>query len=98
MGLFDTVLVPCPKCVRRVEFQSKGGPCDLGEYTLGNAPAEVLVDACGYVKKCKCGYSFMLRPHVTVTIEESLDTACLVCGDSREEHGGMGHSHEFEKQ
>jgi uncharacterized Zn-finger protein len=44
MGMFDSVYVPCPKCGALNEFQSKGGDCLLNEYTLENAPANVLLD------------------------------------------------------
>ena len=44
MGMFDTVMVDCPKCGAPVEAQSKGGECDLRTYTLETAPADVLSD------------------------------------------------------
>jgi len=42
MGLFDSVMVPCPACSEEVEFQSKSGECSLCKYTLANTPANVL--------------------------------------------------------
>ena len=42
MGLFDTVMVPCPTCGTRMGFQSKGGPCRLKTYELEDAPSDVL--------------------------------------------------------
>lgn len=44
MGMFDTVLVPCPKCGKLAEFQSKGGDCILAVYNLADAPNDVLFD------------------------------------------------------
>ncbi len=44
MGMFDTVLVPCPACGEPSEFQSKGGDCTLTTYTLDEAPDDVLRD------------------------------------------------------
>lgn len=44
MGMFDSVMVPCPRCGEPSEFQSKGGDCCLGTYTLETAPADVLSD------------------------------------------------------
>lgn len=44
MGMYDTVLVPCPECGELEGFQSKGGECLLMEYTLGNAPLDVMSD------------------------------------------------------
>ena len=29
MGMYDTILVPCPKCGTKEEFQSKSGGCCL---------------------------------------------------------------------
>jgi hypothetical protein len=44
MGCFDTVMVPCPVCRKRIGFQSKSGPCDLAVYQYEDAPADVLED------------------------------------------------------
>lgn len=43
MGMFDSVQVPCPKCKRIEEFQSKSGDCILEVYTLENVPANVVL-------------------------------------------------------
>lgn len=42
--MFDSVMVPCPKCGEEVEFQSKSGDCFLNVYKLDEAPPDVLVD------------------------------------------------------
>ena len=42
MGVYDTVLVPCPRCGDRVEAQSKSGDCILARYRLEDAPYDVL--------------------------------------------------------
>lgn len=42
MGMYDTVLVPCPLCSKEYYAQSKSGPCRLNEYELDSAPPEVL--------------------------------------------------------
>lgn len=44
MGMFDSVMVPCPKCHTKAEFQSKSGDCTLAVYELQEAPPEVLGD------------------------------------------------------
>jgi hypothetical protein len=45
MGCFDTIRVDCPSGDRGViEFQTKGGPCTLSVYGLGDAPFDVLAD------------------------------------------------------
>ena len=60
MGMFDTVMVPCPTCGERAEFQSKSGTCTLETFLLEEAPDDVLFDVnrhgphtCG-----KCGALF----------------------------------------
>lgn len=67
MGLYDTVMVPCPKCGHEEEFQSKGGACALDKYTLANAPADVLSDVNRHSPaRCSaCGTHFKVE--VTVT-------------------------------
>ena len=44
MGMFDSVMVPCPACGAPFEAQSKGGECRLAIYQLDDAPADVLGD------------------------------------------------------
>ena len=44
MGMYDTVIVPCPTCGVTSEFQSKSGNCTLATYTLADAPDDVLAD------------------------------------------------------
>lgn len=67
MGMFDSVMVPCPTCGIEQEFQSKGGGCDLAIYTLADAPPDVLSDinrhapyTCG-----ECGTKFSATVRVT---------------------------------
>jgi len=44
MGCFDTVRVPCPRCGKIEEAQSRGGDCDLEVYSLINCPVDVMSD------------------------------------------------------
>lgn len=70
MGLFDSVMVPCPECGTINEFQSKGGDCRLAEYTLADAPSDVLIDAVGYTVTCtECGYPYHLEVNVSARAE-----------------------------
>ena len=56
MGMFDYVIVRCPKCANKIEFQSKGGECRLTTYTLANAPLNVVVDLEDRSERCdECG-------------------------------------------
>jgi hypothetical protein len=59
MGMYDTVLVPCPECYADNEFQSKSGACSLAEYTLQNVPADVLPEINNHAPvTCVCGHSY----------------------------------------
>ncbi len=42
MGVYDTVIVDCPYCHTPYHAQSKGGPCEMREYYLNDAPPDVL--------------------------------------------------------
>ena len=73
MGMFDSVMVPCPKCGTKSEFQSKSGDCACLTYELADAPADVLEDVNRHAPNVckKCGTSY----HVKLTEE-----ACKTCG------------------
>ena len=59
MGMFNTVLVNCPKCGKTHEFQSKSGNCTLEEYNLKECPTDVIIDVNRYSPyKCACGAVF----------------------------------------
>lgn len=52
MGMFDSVYVSCPNCGSANEFQSKAGDCLLKDYSLDNAPPEILLDLKGQIQTC----------------------------------------------
>ncbi len=59
MGMYDTVIVNCPKCGAENDFQTKSGECILAEYTLENCPDDVMVDVNRHSPcQCDCGASF----------------------------------------
>ena len=60
MGMFDYVMVPCPRCGTTEEFQSKAGDCCLDRLTLADAPPAVLADIARDppVECRKCGSLF----------------------------------------
>ncbi|NJN06369.1 MAG: hypothetical protein HC814_08405 [Rhodobacteraceae bacterium] len=60
MGMFSTILVPCPGCGEKAHFQTKSGGCDFGCYELAEAPANELLDVNRHSPhKCdKCGVWF----------------------------------------
>lgn len=43
MGMFDSVMVNCPRCGIENELQTKNGECGLHTYNLINAPPEVIL-------------------------------------------------------
>jgi hypothetical protein len=67
MGMFDSVMVPCPSCGERAEFQSKGGDCTLATYELHEAPSDVLSDVNRHApKECrKCATRFSVETTTT---------------------------------
>lgn len=54
MGMFDTLVVQCPSCSHEVEFQSKGGRCNLDRFTAVNVPMDVLGDCINNEVQCAC--------------------------------------------
>ena len=60
MGMFDSVMVPCPSCLKREEFQSKSGPCLLQQHDLEYCPQEILDGLeCSSAAVCdNCGTRF----------------------------------------
>ena len=47
MGMFDSVIAECPKCGKKLEFQSKAGSCNLVQYPSYSVPAEIAIDLLG---------------------------------------------------
>jgi hypothetical protein len=59
MGMYDTIMVNCPKCGQEHKFQSKGGECLFMEYTLESCPDDVMSDVNRHSPcLCDCGVSF----------------------------------------
>ena len=56
MGMYDSVIVECPKCGEQHYFQSKSGECMLDVYTLDDCPDDVMADVNRHSPyKCYCG-------------------------------------------
>lgn len=59
MGMFDTVYVNCPECGKEHEFQSKSGECLLRNYSLQDAPDDVMANVNRHSPcYCECGAVF----------------------------------------
>lgn len=69
MGVFDSVMAPCPECGARHEFQSKSGDCSLAVFELEDAPEEVLAGAIRHapIACARCGTPYWVTlAHSTV--------------------------------
>ena len=53
MSCFDTLIVMCPRCDNKVEFQSKSGPCNMDRYNTRNCPSVIMVDVEGDTVECE---------------------------------------------
>lgn len=59
MGVFDTVIVPCPECGKKKEFQSKSRECFLQVVELDECPVDILADVNRHSPyTCDCGTVF----------------------------------------
>jgi len=94
MGMYDTVLVPCPRCGEIEQFQSKSGYCNMDVFQLNKAPLEVLADVnrhaplqCG---KCRARFLVLSGQFYRLTVE-------VVWGE-REEHIKNGQQYVYEKK
>ena len=80
MGMFDSVFATCPECHKKLEFQSKAGPCDLKRYNHKSVPAEIAQDlndyGTGYDVIC-CGRKWKLVaekiPRISMNVKEIKD-------------------------
>jgi len=73
MGCPDYVMVPCPDCGIKNEFQSKGGDCACITYDLHDAPVDVLSDVNRHAPvTCKhCGTAYSVRVQVMAMAEKA---------------------------
>lgn len=74
MGCYDTVLVPCPQCGEKAEFQSKSGECLLRTFELKDCPADVLenVNRHAPAECAKCGTKFEMEFKIQVVQAQSV--------------------------
>lgn len=69
MGMFDTIMAPCPQCGHKNGVQSKGGECKLAVYELDEVPIDVLSDANRHPMKCKkCGTPYKIAVKCIVSV------------------------------
>lgn len=74
MGMFDSVMVPCPECGTFEEFQSKAGPRILATYyDPDDVPPAIAADLAGRESRCdNCGAGIHLRLRGRVWLEPQL--------------------------
>jgi len=76
MGMYDTVMVPCPLCGKLAEFQSKSGECLLRTYDLETCPKDVLKDVNRHAPtQCdNCGILFEVwLPRKSIQVTDNHD-------------------------
>jgi len=79
MGMFDTVMVPCPECGEKHEFQSKSGECTLKKVDLENCPSDMLADVNRHSPcACSCGIIFVVDLDSRASIKVSeVESKCV---------------------
>lgn len=74
MGMYDTVLIPCPNCKAEQDEQTKAGDCLLNVYNINVLPPDIADRFAGREFHCdQCGTEFALarnerRPPKTVAL------------------------------
>ena len=59
MGMFDSVLLPCPKCYEQIELQSKAGKCAGEVFDSWRVPIKIAEDLSVNPIECsECHRSF----------------------------------------
>ena len=73
MGIYDSVIVNCPACSTRLEFQSTSSDSFLRRFTLWNVPVHVAVGT-GVETCSKCNRQWKLElPPITPILREVAD-------------------------
>lgn len=58
MGMFNYVMVDCPKCGSGIEFQSKSGSCSLERFHINNLPVSEIEGILDDIETCEnCGFT-----------------------------------------
>lgn len=67
MGMFDSIMVPCPECGKKFEAQTKSGERCLDTWDLEDAPIAALMGVNSLAPfKCSCGTIFEVDLKVQV--------------------------------
>lgn len=82
MGMYDTVMVPCPTCGTKHEFQSKSGECLLDIVELDECPDDILANVNRHSPyRCECGAVFEVdiktKKSVLISITEQIELTLL---------------------
>ena len=69
MGMFNTIEITCPSCGGIVEYQSKGGSCQMETLAKEAVTLCELADIADEVETCvHCGASVVVRVDVSVRV------------------------------
>lgn len=68
MGMYDSVIFPCPHCDGEVEAQSKAGECSLRRIEHWKVPKLIAEDIVGQEVRCLdgCKKDFQIQPEENV--------------------------------
>ena len=67
MGMLDSFRINCKNCGSEIEFQSKSGPCQLNDYTIGDIAPSVAGDLDGQAASCpKCDTVVVLHTQIMI--------------------------------
>ncbi len=67
MGMYDEIMLPCPKCGALTYEQSKGGGCNLDRYYYPNVPDKILGYIVNEPQECDmCGCKFSVKAKFTI--------------------------------
>jgi hypothetical protein len=73
MGMFDSIMLPCPKCGTLYEAQTKGGDCYLQVYSFEDAPQDAMGDVNRHAPficdNCGTKFKVELSPRIVEVIE-----------------------------
>jgi hypothetical protein len=74
MGMFDRLIVNCPRCNNIVEFQSKAGDCGLNVYDIHNVPPQIALDLKDDSEQCSnCLHYVTLRVQSIVIVTPTIN-------------------------
>ena len=70
MGMYDILIIKCPECGAKIEFQSKAGERLMMSYNIKNVPKCIAGDLDGQEDICPyCSRKVKIKVNVEITVE-----------------------------